>query len=87
MVFDYKEWREEHLWITEVDDLYKENIPKLKVIFDGLKRDGRVFVRREEIVKMFTEQIQIGATEAHVNMAFAFSKMQFVEELEQIAIY
>lgn len=90
LIFDYKDWREEHLWITEVDDLYKENIPKLKVIFDSLKRDGRVFIRREEIVKLFTEgpvHQQIGANETQVNMAFAFSKMQFVEELEHIAIY
>ena len=55
LIFDYKDWREEHLWITEVDDLYRENIPKLKVIFDSLKRDGRVFIRREEIVKLFNK--------------------------------
>ena len=47
MEFDYQVWREENLWSLEIDDLYKANIPKLRDIFDGLKRDGRVFVQRE----------------------------------------
>ena len=36
---------------------------------------------------MFTETVKIGATKEQVVMAFAFSKMQFVEELEQIKVY
>ena len=87
LLFDYKGWREEHLWTLEVDDLYRENIPNLRIVFDNMRKDGRAFVRREEMITMFTETIQIGATEGQVNMAFAYSKMQFVEELEYIANY
>ena len=67
--------------------MYKANYNDLKKIFDSWKRSGNSFVKFDDILKVFIKQIEWDATEQQVTMAIAYSKMWFVEELEQMQSY
>ena len=79
-------WREVFLWNLPVDDLLKANYDNLKRIFDMLKTPRTRFVSLKSMNEYIAE-LPLRVSLDTVTQAYAFSKMQFVEELEQIERY
>ena len=86
MKFESVVWRETFLWNLKVDDLFKANMTNIKKVFDLIKRGASNFLKFKDTLD-YVNSLPIEVHENSVTLAFCFSKMQFVEELELIDIY
>lgn len=87
MVFESVEWRKTFLWTLEVDDLLKANMDYLKKLFNLIKRGSvsKVILFRDTVEYIAQHPIEVSHDQ--ITLAFAFSKMQFIDELELIDLY
>ena len=83
---DGMEWRKTFLWHLEVDDLLKANMDSLKKLFALLKSKGGRYIELKKLHE-YVSTLPLQVSLDTVTMAFAFSKMQVVEELEKIELY
>ena len=63
LVHGYREWREEYLWTCEVDDLFKANLTNLRAIYDSWRVHGRPYVKFDDILKVFMEEVKLEVTD------------------------
>mmetsp|Transcript_32354 Transcript_32354/g.42815 ORF Transcript_32354/g.42815 Transcript_32354/m.42815 type:complete len:151 (+) Transcript_32354:345-797(+) len=78
---DSMKWREVFLWNLPVDDLLKANYDSLKRVFDMLKTRGTRYVSLKSMLD-YVSELPLRVSLDTVTLAYSFSKMQFVEELE-----
>jgi len=79
-------WRQVFLWTLPVDDLYKANLTNLKKVFTLLKNAGSRYIDFKDTLS-FINDLPLEVSQDTATLAWAFSKMQFVEEMELIDKY
>ena len=84
--YESVEWRKVFLWTLPVDDLLKANMDNIKRVFGMIKKGPYNYLRFDD-VQNYIQNTDLPVSLDDITLAFSFSKMQFVDELELIDNY
>ena len=87
LTMDNTRWRELFLWKLPVDDLLKANLETLQRVYQRLRPLNSKTASLKLLLSYITELPLLRVSPDVVTLAFSFSRMQFVDELEQVETY
>ena len=80
---EWQEFRNEHLWCIDVNDVFQANLETLQKIYKDIKiYQGNKYVIYADIINMYCQKNEIQMNDKDVIKAFGLSKMTVVDETD-----
>ena len=83
----WQQWREEHLWTMDVNDIFEANIAPLKTIFNYYKSPSKPNVTIDDCIVMCTQRSNLEVSEKDIAFCYGYSHQTVINEERQSARY